>query len=341
MHSPTSQQTLCGLDAAVERGDLPGLHAVAALQHGAQVLAGYYSGADERMGRPAGVITFGPEIAHDLRSVSKNIVSLLFGLVVNEHALDLHAPLSTVLTTRLEQMGPAARALTLEHVATMTMGVAWDESISYADPKNAERQMAAAADRVAFVLGRPGAEPPGKRWHYCGGATELLAEVVTQLSGSALRDFAAHRLFEPLGLRSPEWLGDEKGPYAASGLRMTALGLARIGQLILQRGIWDGRVLVPQPWLQAAQTPRVPIEGPLSYGYHFYTGEVTTPQGAVHFSAGFGNGGQRLYILPALDAVVVVFAGNYNDWKLGLEVPSSVLREHVLPLLAANLQRTQ
>jgi hypothetical protein len=93
--------------------------------------------------------------------------------------------------------------------------------------------------------------------------------------------------------------------------------------------------------LQAAQTPRVPIEGTLSYGYHFYTGEVTTPQGAVRFSAGFGNGGQRLYILPALDAVVVVYAGNYNDWKLGLEVPATVLREHVLPLLAANVRRTQ
>jgi CubicO group peptidase (beta-lactamase class C family) len=335
VHDRSSQQTLSGLDTAVDSGALPGLHAVVALQQGREVLARYYRGPDERMGRPLGVIGFGPDVAHDLRSVTKSIVSLLFGIVASEHRLDLHAPLRDVLVTRSELFGEAARALTLEHAVTMTLGLEWDESISYADPRNAERQMSDAADRVAYLLSRPGLEPPGTRWHYCGGATELLAAVITEVSQSTLHEFATRRLFEPLGLRSVEWIGDEKGPYAASGLRMTPLELARIGQLILQRGAWNGRELVPQTWLRAALAPRVPIEGKLSYGYHFYVADLPTSGGDVHFSAGYGNGGQRLYVLPALEAVVVVSAGNYNDRKLGNKVPSSVLGQHVLPLLAA------
>jgi CubicO group peptidase (beta-lactamase class C family) len=142
----------------------------------------------------------------------------------------------------------------------MTMGLAWDESLSYADPRNAERQMSDADDRVAFVLGKPATEPPGRHWHYCGGATELLAAVITQASGKSLEEFAAQRLFTPLGLRNIEWMGDTKGPYAASGLRMTLPNLARIGQLILKDGRWDGAELIPSAWLRVALSPYVNMQ---------------------------------------------------------------------------------
>ena len=329
------QETIGQLQAAVRDGVLANLHSVVAFQQGQALLEAYFEGEDERYGRSLGRVQFGPDVPHDLRSVSKSIVGLLFGMVAIERRLDMHALLSSILVQRRAQFGPAAQQLTLAHVATMTMGLQWDESISYADPKNAERQMAAAPDRVAYVLGLEPAEPPGQHWHYCGGATELLAAVITDLTGCPLLEFATRRLFQPLGLQSVEWMGDDKGPFAASGLRLIPLELARIGQLVLQNGDWQGRPIVPGSWLREALRPRVPIEGDMSYGYHFYAGGTVHQKQPVRFSAAFGNGGQHLYVLPELNAVVVITAGHYNDFGTGHELPGRVLREHILPLLAA------
>jgi CubicO group peptidase (beta-lactamase class C family) len=80
------------LDDAVERGDVSNLHAVVVARHGKLVLERYYEGPDERWGQSLGTVTFGPDVKHDLRSVSKSIVGLLYGIALDEGrapALDL------------------------------------------------------------------------------------------------------------------------------------------------------------------------------------------------------------------------------------------------------------
>jgi len=318
------------LQAGVREGRLPGLHAVLMLQHGQPISEVYFSGVDERIGHERALCHFGPDVRHDLRSVTKSVVGLLAGIAVIERNIDVHTPLRELLPRRREQFTEASAALSLHHVLTMTMGLAWDETPSYQDTRNSEIQMAMAPDRVAYVLGRPAAEPPGVRWHYSGGATELLAELILEHTGTSLADFAAQRLFSPLGIAA-EWNGDSKGPYAASGLRLTARELAQIGQLLLQQGVHQGTQLLPRRWLDVALREHVRRDADLGYGYHFTVGTLR----GQRFVAGMGNGGQRLYVLPELQASVVLFAGNYNDRTLGAEVPRRVLTDHVLPLLAA------
>ena len=163
--------------AAVESGSLPGLHGLVASQHGRAVLELYFEGIDERIGHAPGLVRFGPDVLHDLRSVTKSIVGLLCGIVVTQNDIDLERPLPELLPRWRAHFNAATSALTLRHVLTMSMGLAWDESISYADARNSEIQMALSPDRVAYVLSRPSSGPAGERWHYCGGATELLAAV--------------------------------------------------------------------------------------------------------------------------------------------------------------------
>lgn len=335
MQDERSQRIERNMHAAMESGSLSGLHGLVALQHGHAVLEVYFDGVDERIRHAPGPVRFGPEVLHDLRSVTKSVVSLLCGIVVTENDIDVSCPLTELLPRWREHFNTATSALTLQHVLSMTMGLSWDESISYADARNSEIQMALSPDRVAYVLSRPASEPAGEHWHYCGGATELLAALIHERTGKSLATFAQERLFGPLGLSHVEWNGDANGPYAASGLRMTPRDLARIGQLILQRGVWQGRALVPESWLHAALRPHVRIEGGFGYGYHFYTGGLEARQQSMAFCAAIGNGGQRLYVVPALDASVAISAGNYNDWKLSRELPAMLLREYLLPLLAA------
>jgi len=108
--------------------------------------------------------------------------------------------------------------------------------------------------------------------------------------------------------------------------------LAKIGQLMLQRGVWNGTQVVPASWVDLATTPQ--IEGPPLYGYQFWLDRSLVEKREVDWAVGVGFGGQRLYIAPALDLVVVVNAGLYNNDDLMVSVPLAILNEYVLKAMA-------
>jgi CubicO group peptidase (beta-lactamase class C family) len=287
---------------------LGSLHGVVVARPDAVVDEWYGSGPDFSWGTPHGVVDFGPGTLHDMRSVTKSIVGLLYGIALERGQVP--APDEPLLRHFPEYpdlaADPQRAARTIGHALTMTLGFEWDESVPYTSPANAEVAMELAADRYRFVLERPLAGGPGRQWHYCGGASALLGGLISKGSGLALADFARAALFEPLGIDRFEWMSGSDGePSAASGLRLTPRGLARVGQLILG----DGLGIVPASWLGVALRPHVTIGGTLRYGYQWYLDTV----GAHRMVSAMGNGGQRLFVLPDLDVVVAVTAGDYDS----------------------------
>jgi CubicO group peptidase (beta-lactamase class C family) len=322
------------LDRAVRDGRLPNLHAVLVARGGKLVLERYFEGSDQRWGEQLGTVAFDPEVKHDLRSVSKSIVGLLYGIALAEGRVPaLDQPLVDHFPYPDLAADPARRRLTLAHALSMTLGLEWDESLPYSDPRNSEIAMEMAPDRYRFVLDRPVVAEPGSRWQYCGGATALLAHLIAEGTGMQLHEDAKEKLFGPLGITDTDWvLGSNGEPAAASGLRMRPRDLARIGQLVLQRGRWGERQLVPADWLDASFEPRVPSEDELAYGYQWWLWPREPRADGRRWMAGFGNGGQRLSIWPHLDLVLVVTAGNYNQpdaWKL----PVTIIAEILFPAL--------
>jgi CubicO group peptidase (beta-lactamase class C family) len=321
------------LDAAVARGDFANLHAVVVVRHGKLVLERYHAGRDERWGQPLGTVTFGPEVKHDIRSISKSIVGLLYGIALAEGKVPaLERPLVDQFPAYEDLAAdPARRRMTIAHALSMTLGTEWDESLPYSDPRNSEIAMEMARDRYRFVLDRPIVAEPGSRWIYNGGTTAVLGHLIAEGTGTPLVDFARARLFEPLGVRDIDWvLGTNGEPAAASGLRMRPRDLAKIGQLVLDRGRRGGRQVVPADWLEESLKPRIPVEDGLEYGYQWWLGR--SPEDGQPWIAGFGNGGQRLSVIPGRDLVVVVMAGNYNapdSWKL----PTAIMSEILMPAL--------
>jgi CubicO group peptidase (beta-lactamase class C family) len=321
------------LDEAVERGELPNLHAVVVARHGRLVLERYYEGPDERWGQPLGTVIFGPEVKHDVRSISKSIVGLLYGIALDEGRVPgLDEPLVDQFPAYDDlRVDPQRRRMTVAHALTMTLGTEWDESLPYSDPRNSEIAMELAPDRYRFVLDRPIVAEPGSQWEYNGGATAVLAHLIAKGTGTPLFDYARDKLFGPLGIADVEWIRGTNGePAAASGLRLRPRDLARIGQLVLNQGSWEDRQIVPRSWLEASFETPVPAEDELEYGYQWWLGRGRVD--GRRWIAGFGNGGQRLVIVPDLDLAVVVLAGNYNRpdaWKLS----ATIMGEILLPAL--------
>jgi CubicO group peptidase (beta-lactamase class C family) len=327
-------------EIARQAGTLLNLHGVVAARGGQIFFEHYLAGPDA--GRsPLGVIRFGPETPHDMRSVSKSVVGLLYGIALA--AGRVPAPEANLLAQFPEyselSVDSARRSLTVKHALTMTLGTDWDElTLPYTDPRNGETAMNNAADRYRYVLERPIVEPPGERWIYNGGATALLARLIEKGTGRRLHEFACEFLFEPLQIENTEWRrGLDGEPIAASGLRMTPRDLARIGTMILGGGLWNGRQVIPAEWLAACFTPAISMPDGRQYGYQWYLGTVPMDDGAGGVCRertinAVGNGGQRLFLLPRLELVVAVTAGNYDDPNQG-RPPMVVLRDLLLPAL--------
>ena len=140
----------------------------------------------------------------------------------------------------------------------MSLGLEWREDLPCNSPANAEIAMELAPDRYRYILERPILEPPGARWTYCGGATALLGGLIAGGTGRSAPQYGQAVLFAPLGIGSFEWMtGADAVASAASGLRLTPRDLARIGELVLAEGTWDGQQNVPADWIRTMLQPRL------------------------------------------------------------------------------------
>jgi CubicO group peptidase (beta-lactamase class C family) len=325
-----SKDGLSLIDASYRQGSLPNLHGLVVTRHGQVVLERYFEGADEILGRPLGTVRFDRFVLHDIRSVSKSIVALLYGIALAER---LVPPPEAALIDQFPEYedlraDPARRDWTIEDVLTMRLGIEWDESLPYTDPRNGEIAMEASPDRYRFILNRPILEEPGSRWSYCGGATALLGHLIARGAGVALLDYARARLFAPLGIKTVTWTPGSNGEAsAAAGLRMRPRDLLKVGQLVLNRGRWSNQDGVPADWLERCFVPRAQTSRGLDYGFHWYVGD----REGISCLAAMGLGGQHLFIAPSLDIAFVCTAGNY-DQPDGHNVPL-VLTKLVLAAL--------
>jgi CubicO group peptidase (beta-lactamase class C family) len=312
--------TLAGrLAQAIDRGRVPDLHAVVAVRHGQVILEHYGEGEDFALNRPLGHVRFTSDTLHDIRSITKSVVGLLYGIALAEgqvpepgEPLLRHFPEYPDLAE-----DPRRALLRVEHALTMTLGLEWNEDVPYTSAANSEIAMELAPDRYRYILQQQIVEQPGVRWSYCGGASALLARLIEKGTGLALEDYTRARLLKPLGIARFEWSTGEDGrALAASGLRLTPRDLLAIGRLVLE----GGGDIVPASWLETALRPHVRIEEGFSYGYQWYMGDT--------WMGGFGNGGQRIYLAPALDLAVAITAGQYD--RPDQPTASAVLDEVIL-----------
>lgn len=310
------------IDELIRRGEARNLHSVIALVRGKLLFEWYGSGPDFKWAQPLGVVAFDRNTLHDIRSVTKSIVALVYGIALKQGKVP---DPNDRLMPRFPQYpdlvdDPRLAGLTVRHALTMTLGLEWNEDAPYNSLENSEIAMEYAADRYRYILEQPVVAEPGSVWRYCGGASALLGYLIERGTGRSLADFAREALFEPLGIEAFEWMAGRDGvPSAASGLRLRPRDLATIGQVVMNRGQWQGREIIPSAWLDDVMKPHVTVAPGFHYGYQWYIGSLSvdgpTERRRLNWYGGIGNGFQRLWLIPELDSVFVMTAGNYDDWS--------------------------
>lgn len=283
-----------------EHGDL---HSVVVIQNGVTVAERYYSDGDE-------------QTLIDVRSAGKSVTSLLFGIALDQGAIEsLDDPVAKYWP---EAEGSAAGAVRLADLLTMRTGLAADGN----DPESPgyEDRMDAADDPLAFALSIPAAEEPGTRYRYNSLAAYVAGIVIGRATGRGLEDFARDHLLEPLGIERWDWQEDRAGYTKGQGnLFLTAPGFARIGEMVLNGGAHDGRQVVGSDRIRDSLKPRFDISDsdPFAsgYGYYWYHQVYPVNGRSIDVSFASGSGGNKIYVVPEFDLVVSVMSRAYGQGR--------------------------
>ena len=336
------------LTTAVRAWPELGVHAILIERSGRLIYEAYFDGFDERWGQPLGRVSMTATTKHDLRSITKSVISALTGIALGEGAIkSLDQPLVQWFPEYPELNTAERQRVTLAHVLAMTSGLRWNEEVPYTNPQNDEIRMTRDAQPLRYALAAPFAIAPGSNFNYNGGLTQVMAAVIERATKTPIKDYARVKLFEPLGITDVEWLGDLAGmPSAASGLRLRPRDLAKFGSLYLHGGRWSGKQVVPEDWVarstrrQVRFAPRAGADagGEFGYGYFWWYSCYPTAAGQVEARTAVGNGQQRIFVLPGLDMVVTILAGRYNDFTIGGTLGSRILREHVIPAVKTGVR---
>lgn len=289
-------------------------HGVVVVRHGKLVYEAYFSGEDGRWpqrhwNEPLAQTPHDARTKHDLQSMTKSVTALLVGIALDRGDLkSLDVPVLSFFPSYTDLQTPDRLRITVRDVLTMRTGLRWQ----YKPFLDMARRMDAAPDPFRFFLEQPVTGTPGKTWRYNNGTAEIAGGIVHQASGLPLDQFAKLHLFDPLTIDDWEWGRMANGdPGASWGLRLRPRDLAKIGQLVLNRGTWHGRRVVSSEWIEQMIAPQV-IRPDLNYGYLWWLDRRTIDGRDVDVAEAIGWGGQYLEVIPSLDLVLVVTAGLYD-----------------------------
>lgn len=316
----------CAIGPRLEKMTDADANGVVIVRRGVLVYEHYFTGKDQRWpelhrGELPRDVAHDASTLHDLQSITKSVVAILVGIAFDRGWLEnIDAPVLPFFPQYAELSTPDKERITLRNLLAMTSGLLWPAfAVSYDDPSNIARRMWGAPDPYRFVLAQPLEAAPGTQWNYDGGGVELLGAILKKISGRPLDRLAKEVLFDPLGIKDWEWARLANGEPAASwGLRLRPRDLAKIGQIVLNHGAWDGQQIVSASWIEEMTAPHLPpgwlleTAGASSYGYLWWLGHASIDNREPDWVGGFGYGGQRLYVAAGQALVVAVTAGLYR-----------------------------
>jgi CubicO group peptidase (beta-lactamase class C family) len=246
-----------------------------------------------------------PDKPHNLASLSKSFNSTAVGLAITDGKLSLDDPVLKFFPADAPaDVSDNLKAMKVRDLLTMTCG------------HDTEPKSGSGGPSVKQFLAHPVPHQPGTHFQYNTMGSYTLSAIVTKVTGQTTLEFLKPRLFEPLGIATPEWGSSPEGnSLGGYGLKLCTEDIAKFGQLYLQKGKWNGKQLIPEKWIELATSKQVPndreghskigIDWQQGYGFQFWR--------CTHNAfRGDGAGGQLCIVIPDKDAVLAITADTGN-----------------------------
>lgn len=286
-----SSQAVCDFVAADK---INTLHSFMVVRHGHVIAEGWWK--PEAADKP-----------HVLNSVTKSFNATAVGMAIAEGKLNLDDHVLKFFPDDAPaEISDNLKAMTVRDLLTMSCG------------HDSEPRAVGGAPSVKQFLAVPVVHKPGTHFQYNSMGSYTLAAIVTKVTGQSSLDYLRPRLFEPLGIENPEWASSPEGfSMAGGGLKVRTEDIAKLGQLYLQKGKWNGKQLIPEKWVEQATSKQVPndqeshskigIDWQQGYGFQFW-------RWTHNAFRGDGAGGQLCLVIPDKDAVIAITAetGNFQ-----------------------------
>jgi CubicO group peptidase (beta-lactamase class C family) len=225
---------------------------------------------------------------------------------------------------------PHFQKITLKHLLRMQSGIEWHEHDRPLDETNTTFQLENSSDWIQFTLDQPMDAEPGTKWVYNSGGSHLMSGIIKKATGKFIDEYAEEFLFKPLGIKTYHWKKTPKGfPDTEGGLFLRAEDLAKIGQLYLNDGIWEGKQLLPGDWVAEATAIQVENVFPNGWGYGYQWWRCDYKNTAVWTGLGFGD--QMLCVLPEYHIIGVV-----NSWNVFGAQNKNIMGDFIKALVNSN-----
>jgi CubicO group peptidase (beta-lactamase class C family) len=277
------------------------------------------------------------DLKHIVFSAAKSISSLLIGLAIKDgYIKNVNQPVLDFFPgyqDKIEHLDERKKSLTLFHLLTMTDGLEWKDWPYRVGMEGDFLKLLSAADGVKYFLDKPMRESPGQAYNYNSGASYLLAAIIKQVTGKSALDYAREKLFKPIGIEEASWGIYQKGiNNGASELFLKPRDMARLGFMVLNKGYWEGKQILPAQWIEDSSKAYVKMDFiEYQYGYMWY---IDKSLRFFNVSAQ-GLGGQNIYIVPDQD-MVVVFTGGLVVNRDEEEIHYRYLRDFIFPAVKSS-----
>lgn len=330
-------------------GEFKGIHSFLIYKDNMLVLEEYFEGYKYKWdGRKhhGEMVIWDKDTPHHIMSAAKSVTSACVGIAIdNGFIKSVHESIFNYLPNHQHFKTGGKSQITIEHLLTMTSGLEWHE---WRAPLSSSRNDLIGLwfqdiDPVTAILDRPLKHTPGTKFKYSGGNMILLGEIIKNAANMNFEEFSVEYLLKPLGIDSAYWADrfDNGVVYAGGGLVMKPRDMMKFGITYLNDGVWNDEQLIPKPWVEKSKVPygknhkiNIPEEpsGRQGYSYSWWIKEINVSGKQIRmFSAG-GWGGQHIFVLPELEAVVVFTGGNYKTYR----PPFEILEDFILPALVKN-----
>ncbi|MFD0792253.1 serine hydrolase domain-containing protein [Mucilaginibacter litoreus] len=321
-----NKQLITDLNEKILQNKFKNISGIVVIKNGKLLIEEYFNGS-------------GRDTLHDPRSVGKTFASATMGIAIHDGYIksELQTLSEFYDLKKYDHYSPKKDSITLKSL--LTMSSVFDANDNDDNSPGNENNMYPTTNWVKFAIDLKvdSNKEPYKSWNYFTAGIVVLGDILNQKVPGGLERYADTKLFKPLGITNYKWqYTPQNVPNTAGGIRLRAIDFARFGQLYKNKGIWNGKQVIPQSWVEKSFTRYMALPadvvGPGYYGYLFWNKTYQVNNKTYETWYCTGNGGNKIFVFKDAPLVVVITSTAYNEGYAHPQV-DKMMQEYILPAI--------